>query len=125
LEETYSDFSAFVTKYSNDTYQPIMASTSKEYGKALKALREREIFELQLTQSNGSYQVFSAYLEWEQAAAKTKIPRLTQTLFERTLVAFWQQSSLWEDYVYYGVGLIPVSMKLRADSFSDPTEFSR
>ena len=104
MEETYSEFSAFVGKYSNDTYESTMSSTSKEYGKALKALREREVFELQLNQSNHSFEAFSAYLDWEQSSVpKTQNPRLAQTLFERTLVIYWQQPSTWEDYVYYAV----------------------
>jgi hypothetical protein len=104
MEETFSEFSAFVTKYSNDTYESTMSSTSKEYGKALKALREREVFELQLIQSNGSFEVFSAYLEWEQSSSpKVRNSRLTQSLFERAMVMHWQQPSIWEDYAYYGV----------------------
>ena len=103
LEETYSDFSAFVTKYNNDDYQRIMSVTTKTYGKSLKALRERELYELQLSRSSGSFEVFSAYLEWEQSSAKVKIPELIQTLFERALVTFWQQPSIWEDYATFGV----------------------
>lgn len=104
MEETYSDFSAFVGKYSNDTYESTMSSTSREYGKALKALREREVFELQLNKSNYSFDAFSAYLDWEQSSGfKSQNPRMVQTLFERTLVIYWQQQSTWEDYVYYAV----------------------
>lgn len=87
-----------------------MSATSKDYGKSLKALREREIFELQLTQSNGSYEVFSAYIEWEQSSAKVKIPRLTQTLFERCLVVYWQQTTVWEDYTYYAVYIVQLGV---------------
>jgi hypothetical protein len=101
MEQTFSEFSAFVTKYSNDTYESTMSSASKEYGKALKALREREVFELQLQQSSGSYQVFLAYLDWEKYSAKPHNLHLTQTLFERALLIYWQQPSLWEDYSYY------------------------
>src|SRR5436190_6784397 len=104
MEETYSEFSVFVGEYSNDTYESTMSSTSKEYGKALKALREREVFELQLHQSNQSFEAFSAYLNWEQSSApKSQNPRLAQILFERTLVIYWQQQSTWEDYVYFAV----------------------
>jgi squamous cell carcinoma antigen recognized by T-cells 3 len=104
MEETQAEFSAFVTKYNNDQYESIMTSTSKEYGKALKALREREVYELQLIQTNSSYEVYSAYLEWElSTSAKVQIPRLTQMLFERVLVTYWQQDELWQEYVYFGV----------------------
>ena len=80
-----------------------MASASKEYGKSLKALRDREIFELQLKQSNGSLDVYAAYLEWEQSAANVQMPLLTRALFERTLATYWQQPTLWEDFVYFAV----------------------
>jgi len=103
MEETYSEFSAFVTQYSNDTYEATMMSAAKEYGKALKAFRERELYEFQLSKSNSSFEVYSAYLEWEQTAAKHQIPRLTQALFERALAIYWQISTIWEDYAYYGV----------------------
>lgn len=104
MEETFSEFSAFITKYSNDNYESIMSSTSKEYGKALKALREREVFELQLIQSKGSFEVISAYLEWEQSSSpKVHNARVTQSLFERALIIYWQQPSIWVDYIYYGV----------------------
>jgi hypothetical protein len=104
MEETHAEFSAFTTKYNNHKYESIMSSSSKEYGKALKALREREIYELQLSQTNGSYEVFSAYLEWELSTnAKVQLPRLTQMLFERTLVTYWQQDALWQEYAYFGV----------------------
>ena len=103
MEETFSDFSAFVTKYNNANYEAVMSSTSKGYGRALKALRERELFELQLTRSNGSYEVYSAYIEFELSSAKVQIPRLTQTLFERVLAIFWQQQPLWQEYGFFAV----------------------
>ena len=103
MEETFSDFSAFVTRYNNDIYEAVMSSTSKGYGKALKALRERELFELQLKQSNGSYEAYLAYIEFELSSAKVQIPRLTQTLFERVLCIFWQQQPLWLEYISYAV----------------------
>jgi len=105
MEETFSEFSAFVTKYLNDEYEQIMSSASKEYGKAIRTLRERELFELQLQQSNGSLPVFSAYLDSERSS-KSSLPRLTQTLFERALVIYWQQPSIWEDYAYFAVRLL-------------------
>lgn len=86
-----------------------MTSASKGYGNALKALREREIFELQVTQSNGSYEVYSAYLEFELSSAKVQIPRLTQILFERILRIFWQQQPLWLEYSSYAVQTISQS----------------
>jgi len=103
MEDTFSEFSAFVTKYINDEYETIMSSTSKDYGKALKALREREVFELRLQQSNASLSAFSAYLDWERSSPKSSIPPLTQTLFERALVIHWQESSIWQDYIHFAV----------------------
>jgi squamous cell carcinoma antigen recognized by T-cells 3 len=108
MEETYAEFSTFVGKFSNDTYEATMSSTSKGYGKALKALREREVFELQLIQSHNSYEIFSAYLNWEQSSSpKSHNPRLVQMLFERALAIHWQQQSTWEDYAYYAVSSLP------------------
>jgi|SRR5277367_3095313 hypothetical protein len=109
MEETFSEFSAFVTKYINDEYETIMSSTSKDYGKALKALREREAFELQLQQSNASLPVFSAYLDWERS--KSSIPRLTQSLFERALVTLWPQPSIWQDYAHFAVRQFQMALK--------------
>ena len=103
MEETFAEFSAFVTKYINDDYESVMSSTSKDYGKALQALRDREVFELQLQQSNASLPVFAAYLDWERSSSKSSIPQLTQTLFERALVIYWQQPSIWQDYAYFAV----------------------
>jgi len=81
-----------------------MSSSSKDYGKALKALREREIFELQLAQTNYSYETFSSYLQWELSnGPKVHITPLTTTLFERALVTWWQQPSIWEDYAHFAV----------------------
>jgi squamous cell carcinoma antigen recognized by T-cells 3 len=116
MEATFSDFSAFVTKYRNDKYEATMSSTSKDYGKALKALREREIFELKLKQSNGSFEVFAAYLQWEQTAAKVQNPLLIQALFERTLVTYWQQPNIWEDYANYIVTTLTSQLKCRFKS---------
>jgi len=86
-----------------------MSSSSKDYGKALKALRERDMYELQLEQTGGAYEVFTAYLDWEETSTKghVQIPRLTQMLFERALVTYWQHPKLWEDYAYYGVHFLP------------------
>ena len=81
-----------------------MSSSSKDYGKSLRGLREREDFELQVRQSGGSLETFSAYLDWELSSApKFHNSRLVQTLFERTLVIHWQQQAIWDDYVYYAV----------------------
>jgi len=104
MEDTYQEFSSFISKHHNDDYEKIMSSTSKDYGKALKALREREIFELQLTQTNYSYEAYSAYLQWELSnGPKIHITPLTKTLFERALVTWWQQGSVWEDYASFAV----------------------
>jgi hypothetical protein len=110
MEDTFSEFSAFVTKNINDEYEKIMSSTSKDYGKALKALREREVFELRLQQSNASLSAFLVYLDWERSSTKSSIPRLTQTLFERALVIHWQESSIWQDYIYFAVWPFPMAL---------------
>jgi len=104
IEETFQEFSSFVSKHQNDNYEKIMSSASKDYGKALKAVREREVFELQLTQTNYSYETFSAYLQWEMSnSPKAHITPLTKTLFERALVTWWQQAPIWEDYAHFVV----------------------
>jgi squamous cell carcinoma antigen recognized by T-cells 3 len=102
MEDTFQEFSSFISRYQNDNYEKIMASTSKDYGKALKALREREIFEMQLQQTGYSNETYFAYLQWELSnAPKVHITPLTKTLFERALAIWWQQSSIWEDYAHF------------------------
>jgi squamous cell carcinoma antigen recognized by T-cells 3 len=111
MEETHAEFSAFVTKYNNDSYEAIMSSASKDYGKALKALREREFFELQLQHSGGSYEAYLSYIQWEQSTTKKVfIPALLRTLFERALVTHWQQPSLWDEYVHFAVYLMEIDL---------------
>jgi hypothetical protein len=80
-----------------------MSSASKDYGLGLKLFRQRDNFELQLQQSNQSYETFSAYLEWEKTHAKPQSPLIAQILFERAVAIHWQQPALWEDYAYYTV----------------------
>ena len=104
MEETYAEYSSFIGKYSNDNYEATMSSSSKDYGKSLRGLREREDFELQVRQSGGLLEIFSKYLDWELSSApKFHNSRLVQTLFERTLAINWQAQAIWESYVHYAV----------------------
>ncbi|KAG5519387.1 hypothetical protein PMAC_002013 [Pneumocystis sp. 'macacae'] len=102
MEECFSDFSNFITNYDNSNYEETMIAANKIYNSALVKYQARDFHEIQLLQSNYTYEQFIKYLEWELHQKPQEI-ELICTLFERILKSYPLSAEIWENYVQFMV----------------------
>ncbi|KAG4305342.1 hypothetical protein PORY_001512 [Pneumocystis oryctolagi] len=100
MEKCFSDFSCFITNYDNSNYEEIMIAANKIYNPSLIKYQARDFYEIQLSQSNYSYEQFIKYLEWELHQKPQEL-ELICTLFERLLTCYPLAANIWEDYIQF------------------------
>ena len=91
--DTFSDFSSFITKYDNSSYEHIMASASKALAPAKTKIQQRERFELKLKEDK-SAGVYQEYLYWEEMQ-KHREHDLIVALYRRCLIDNSTVSDVW------------------------------
>ena len=91
--DTFSDFSSFITKYDNSSYEYIMASASKAFAPAKTKIEQRERFELKLREDK-SAGVYQEYIYWEETQ-KHREHNLIVALYRRCLIDNATASNVW------------------------------
>ncbi|KAI9805669.1 MAG: Splicing factor [Piccolia ochrophora] len=108
-DETFQLFSNYMTSYDNASYEQVMATTSKRAADAKSSYASREVFEIKVTRAIDSgdrdqeWSAFAEYLDWEIAQLRKKKGKelLCNALYERAVLRFSTDASLWEDYVFF------------------------
>lgn len=104
LQETYVDYSTFVTSTFRDNavYEGKMKTSYKVYSKALESLQLREKWESIVSKEN-SIANYAAYIQWEITLTPMKLqsPELTMALYERALQYYPEIHEIWDDYILY------------------------
>jgi squamous cell carcinoma antigen recognized by T-cells 3 len=106
-DETSQIFSTFVTKYDEAAWEKTMVTVTQLAKTAKELYSQREVHELKLqsTVTSGDIETKEAamieYLDWEaiQSNKKNGSPALLFALYERALIMFPTNSTIWEDYV--------------------------
>ena len=109
-DDTFMKFSNFTSSYENSSYEETMVAISRQGADAKARMSAREEFESRLQRTSGSgdmsaeWTCFAEYLGWEMSLNRKKklfSYELTNALFQRALLKFPMDPSLWEDYLVF------------------------
>ncbi|KAF2196732.1 hypothetical protein GQ43DRAFT_241414 [Delitschia confertaspora ATCC 74209] len=106
-DETFQMFSSFTSQYNAVAYEDIMELVSKRTANAkhqyqLRADREFAIDKAVQSQDRyAEHAAYTKYLKWETRLAGPFSFHMVNSLFERALLRFPADASIWEDYVEF------------------------
>lgn len=100
-EETFTDYSGFVTAHDNANYEENMVNANRIYSKTKRAAEERDLLELKLVSTNYSLDAFYEYIENEKISKLMSSPNNVRNLYERAIIIYCVDPTLWDDYILY------------------------
>ena len=106
-DETSQTFSTFITKYDEAAWEKTMVTVTQLAKTAKELYSQREVHELMLQSavtsgdSGAQEAAMTEYLDWEviQSGKKNGSRELLFALYERALLMFATNSTMWEEYV--------------------------
>jgi hypothetical protein len=107
-DDTFSSYSGFVTTWDNANYETNMSETNKIYAKTKKASEERDVFEMKLVSTGFALDTFYEYIENEKITKCMANSNLVRCLYERAIIYYCTDPTLWDDYILYLVSFIMV-----------------
>ena len=107
-DQTFQTYSGFITQFDNASYEDTMVNANRKAAEAKSQYAARESFELrvsgmQISRSDeDEWLLYSEYLEWETSQPRKKLHmNLCMALYDRALLRFGTNPTLWEEYVYF------------------------
>lgn len=107
-DQTAQAYSSFITShYSAATYEQVMAELTRLSTQVKNMYRQREMYEDRIEQakrgsdSDGEWNAYSKYLEWEVTGKGPFSFPIINSLFQRATTRFATYPSLWTDYVEF------------------------
>ena len=104
-DQTFQQFSTFISTYDNSAYEETMAVTNRRAAQAKQQFAHREPFELKIKAAVGNGDrdaeryAFLEYIDWEVRKQGVFSFHLINSLYERATLRFPTDASLWEDHV--------------------------
>lgn len=113
-DQTFQKFSSFISTYCNSKYEEIMSETVARAAEPKALYNAREEFEHRLAKAQESgdrtleWTVYSEYIDWELTRNRRKRGDfsfdLVNAIYQRAVLHFPTDVSLWEDYVMFLIG---------------------
>lgn len=112
-DQTFQTFSGFISTYFESNYEDTMSETVARASSAKKFYAAREDFESRLSRAQESgdraleWTVYTEYIEWELTRNRRKREfhfELANAIYQRAVLRFHTDVSLWEDYVMFLIG---------------------
>jgi RNA recognition motif-containing protein len=111
-DRTFQAFSGFISSYFESNYEEIMSKTAAQGSKAKNLYAAREEHELRLSkvQESGDrtleWTVYTEYIDWELTRKRRRDFNfeLANAIYQRAVLHFPTDVSLWEDYVMFLIG---------------------
>ena len=109
-DQTFQAFSNFISAHDNTAYEQIMVTTNSLGTHARQAYESRAHFETRLQNAINEadkateWTVMTEYLDFERTQGgkkKVMIFDLSNALYQRAILRFGSDTSLWEDYVMF------------------------
>jgi RNA recognition motif-containing protein len=106
-DQTFQMFSTFNSQYYAASYEEIMEVTGKRTSNAKKLYNLRVKYEFRLDKAlqdqdrYTEHDVYIQYLKWEKRSAGPFSFQLVASLFERALLRFPADATIWEEYVEF------------------------
>ncbi|MCJ1282823.1 Splicing factor [Xylographa opegraphella] len=106
-DQTFQTFSTFVSTYDNDLYEATMVAVNRQSASAKQKYEAREIFEVNLRRAidnadkSAEWSATVEYLDWERSQSRrNKVSSFepANSLYQRAILRFSTDTSLWEDY---------------------------
>ncbi|KAI9755274.1 MAG: hypothetical protein M4579_004339 [Chaenotheca gracillima] len=118
-DQTFQSFSTFITKHDNANYEATMVNANKRAADGKSKYELRELFEIKIQRAIEAEDAaterveFQAYLDWElgQIGKKKGGTALAKALFDRGVLRFPTDATLWEDYVFFALDKAAASSK--------------
>lgn len=112
-DQTFQTFSGFISTYYESKYEDIMSETVARAADVKKLYTAREEFEFRLNKAQESgdraleWTVYSEYIDWELTRNRRRREfqfELANAVYQRAVLRFPTDVSLWEDYVMFLIG---------------------
>ncbi|KAJ5574061.1 uncharacterized protein N7459_008488 [Penicillium hispanicum] len=112
-DQTFQTFSGFISTYYEANYEDIMADTVARASSAKKFYAAREELELRLSKAEESgdrnleWPIYTEYIDWEMNRNRRRRQfhfELANAVYQRAVLRFPTDVSLWEDYVMFLIG---------------------
>ncbi|KAJ5155972.1 hypothetical protein N7492_008775 [Penicillium capsulatum] len=112
-DQTFQTFSGFISTYYESNYEDIMSETVSRASGAKKSYTAREDFEFRLSKAQESgdrtleWTAYTEYIDWELTRNRRKREfhfELANAIYQRAVLRFHTDVSLWEDYVMFLIG---------------------
>ncbi|EKV04193.1 Pre-mRNA splicing factor (Prp24), putative [Penicillium digitatum PHI26] len=113
-DQTFQKFSSFISTYFNSKYEDIMSETVARAAEPKALYNAREDFEHRLAKAQESgdrsleWTAYSEYIDWELTRNRRKRGDfsfdLVNAIYQRAVLHFPTDVSLWEDYVMFLIG---------------------
>ena len=106
-DQTFQIFSTFMSSYDNAVYEDTMVAVNRQGVNAKQKYEAREIFEMKLQKAidaadkSTEWSVMTGYLDWELSQSRgSKMSSFepANSLYQRAILRFSTNTSLWEDY---------------------------
>ncbi|MCJ1319728.1 Splicing factor [Xylographa vitiligo] len=106
-DQTFQTFSTFISTYDNALYEATMVAVNRQSISAKQKYEAREIFETKLRRAidnadkSAEWSATVEYLDWERSQSRrNKVSSFepANSLYQRSILRFSTDTSLWEDY---------------------------
>jgi RNA recognition motif-containing protein len=112
-DQTFQSFSSFISSYFESSYEEIMSETVAQASAAKNFYAAREEFEHRLAKAQDSgdksveWNLYREYIDWELCRNRRRREfhfELVNAVYQRAVLRFPTDVSLWEDYVMFLIG---------------------
>lgn len=101
IEDTFSQYSTFITAHYNDNYEDEMLKGNKIYAGTKKAVEYRDKWEIAI-RDDPEISLYAEYIQWEQKRPKKyQNQELVKALYERALLVHPFIQEIWDDYLLF------------------------
>lgn len=100
-QDTFDSFSTFISTWDNSNYEETMKHANKIYSQTKSAAEERDWFEINIVSSGYTLDSFYQYIENEKISKFMTSVNNVRCLYERAIVYYCTDPTLWDDYILY------------------------
>ncbi|KAK9453760.1 hypothetical protein V1511DRAFT_461805 [Dipodascopsis uninucleata] len=102
LEQTFSDFSSFITQYDNNNYEKELVAANKLVADTRKLISQYQEHEIAIESNPTNLDAWFSYIETALAKPKKYLDTdYCRTLYERVLKIFYNNPVVWDDYILF------------------------
>ncbi|KAI8998406.1 hypothetical protein BC832DRAFT_565700 [Gaertneriomyces semiglobifer] len=106
LQESFTDYSGFESKFDNNHYEENLKSVSGTVSKTQRLVDAREPFEQKLMETEHSLPAYLDYIFWEKHPRRGDVNRL-KVVYERAVVHHCLDASLWDMFLIDMANMVP------------------